>query len=171
MQRMNPAELRVAKINDLDEVSALFYAAIEEMNSNNIPQWDEVYPDRKTLEKDIEREEMYLLAVERRIAAVFVLNKEYDELYKTGKWKYPDASFKILHRLCVHPGFQNRGLAKKAMNSIFDMLKSEGIESLRFDGFTLNPYAIKLYHSLSCEIVGTVNFRKGKFYLYEKYLL
>lgn len=171
MKLTDNTELIFADAEDLDEVSALFYAAIEEMNSNNIPQWDDVYPDRETLEKDIDKHEMWLIRVDGKIAVVFVLNKEFDDLYETGKWKHPNSNFKILHRLCVYPRFQNRGLAKTAMYVIFDILKEEGIEALRFDGFTLNPYAIKLYKNLECDIVGTVNFRKGEFYLYEKYLL
>ncbi|MEA4973326.1 hypothetical protein SDC9_107923 [bioreactor metagenome] len=170
MRAVDNIELRFAETEDLDEVSALFYAATEEMNLNNIPQWDEVYPDRRTFAEDIERHEMQLIIIDGQIAAVFVLSKEYDVLYQTGKWKYPDSQFKILHRICVHPHFQNRGLAKTTMNIIFDILRKEGIETLRFDGFTLNPYAIRLYKSLECNIVGTVDFRKGKFFLYEKYL-
>jgi len=168
--KIDSLAIRFAETDDFDEVSALFYAAITEMNSNGIPQWDEIYPNREILEEDIAKREMRLILIDDRIAAVFVLNNEFDILYEKGRWKYPEFNFKILHRLCVHPDFQHMGLAKRAMNIIFDILKEESVETLRFDGFTLNPYAIKLYKSLDCDIVGTVNFRKGKFFLYEKYL-
>lgn len=40
---------------DLDELCSVIKRAVEEMDSMGIFQWDEVYPDRATLQDDIER--------------------------------------------------------------------------------------------------------------------
>jgi ribosomal protein S18 acetylase RimI-like enzyme len=54
------------------------------------------------------------------------------------------------------------------MLHIENKVKNMGIEAIRLDAFTLNPYAVKMYIKLGFEKVGIANFRKGKFYLMEK---
>lgn len=46
--------------------------------------------------------------------------------------------------------------------------KNMGIETIRLDASSLNPYAVKMYVKLGFEKVGIASFRKGKFYLMEK---
>lgn len=155
---------------DLDGVFRLFTAAIAEMNRNNIPQWDELYPDRAILSEDIEKNQLFVGMAEGEIASVYVLNSECDEEYKNGDWRYPNASFCVIHRLCVNPKFQNRGIGNLTMRHIEAQIKQEGFESVRLDAFTRNPYALKMYDKLGYVIVGTADWRKGRFFLMEKKL-
>jgi ribosomal protein S18 acetylase RimI-like enzyme len=46
----------------------------------------------------------------------------------------------------------------------------KGAKAIRLDVFTENPYALKLYHDCGYSRVGTVEWRKGKSFLMEKYL-
>lgn len=161
---------RRAELSDLREVAALFQSAIENMNRNNILQWDELYPDEAILRDDIEKNQMFVGRCENRIASVYVLSGEYDEEYNHADWQYPDASFMILHRLCVHPDFQNRGIARRTMEQIETQVRESGIETIRLDAFSDNPYALRLYKGLGYHKTGTADWRKGLFYLYEKNL-
>ena len=67
---------------------------------------------------DILKKELYIGILDKEIASVYVLNDECDEQYKNGNWKYPDASYKIVHRLCVDPRFQNRGVGRETVKHI-----------------------------------------------------
>ena len=111
---------------------------------------------------------MFVGKINREIASVFVLNKEYDEEYNNMNWKYKDASFYILHRLCVNPKFQNQGIGTNTMRLIEEFLRDEGIETIRLDSFSLNPFALKMYEKAGYLKVGEANWRKGLFYLFEK---
>ncbi|MFB0919484.1 MAG: GNAT family N-acetyltransferase [Oscillospiraceae bacterium] len=155
---------------DINAVFQVFVDAIAEMDRNGIPQWDELYPDRDILAEDISKDELFVGTIGGEIACVFVLNSECDEEYEAGEWQYPEASFCVIHRLCVNPKFQNRGVGAYTMKHIEEKLKKEGFESIRFDAFTLNPYALRLYDKLGYAKVGYVNFRKGRFVLMEKKL-
>lgn len=155
---------------DLPEVLRLFQAATKQMNEQGIPQWDDVYPNRDVLTEDIACGEMTVGRIEDRIACVFVLSEQYDEEYAQGTWRYPESRFCVLHRLCVHPDFQHRKVAARAMDYIEESLSQAGVESVRLDAFSLNPFALRLYESRGYEKVGQVHFRKGLFYLYEKAL-
>ncbi len=88
---MEQLAFRKARPEDLAQVFALFTDAIHTMDKDGIPQWDEVYPDERTLKEDIEHGQMYLAELEERPAAVFVLNLEYDPQYANGVWAEPDS--------------------------------------------------------------------------------
>lgn len=161
---------RSAVETDLDDVYQVFVSAIVEMNRCNIPQWDEIYPDREILKDDILKKQLYLGIINNEIASAYVVNQECDEQYRNGKWHFPNASFCVIHRLCVNHKFQNKGIGTVTMEHIESELKNKGIETIRLDAFTLNPYALRMYEKLGYIKVGCANWRKGQFYLLEKKL-
>ena len=162
-------QYRMATLEDLQEICNLFDDAVETMIQNKIFQWDELYPTKKDFRKDIEREQLYIGILDERIAAVYVINQRCDEQYIKGAWKYADVPYYVIHRLCVNPAFQNQGIAGWTLKHIEEQLTEWGIHAIRLDAFTENPYAIKLYEKMGYAKLGTVDFRKGRFYLMEKY--
>ncbi len=158
-----------ANMSDLPHLCELFRSAAEEMSKRGIEQWDDIYPSAKDLKCDIECGEMYLVKCGSETAAAFALNNKYDESYELGQWKH-DVPFAVLHRLCVDPKFQNRGIAAKAVKHIEKLLAENSVEAIRLDVYSLNPFALRLYEKLGFERAGTVNYRKGEFYLMEKML-
>ena len=151
-----------------EEVFSVFSAAIQNMELQGIHQWDEIYPDKPTIADDIARNQMYIGKIDNRIAVCFVLSEEYDEEYKNGCWQHPDSRFCVIHRLCVNPEFQNKGIASETMKYIENLCKSEGYDSIRLDCFTENPYSRRLYDKTGYSVVGYANWRKGRFELREK---
>ena len=83
---------------------------------------------------------------------------------------YPDAKYCIIHRLCVNPEFQNRGLAAQAIQHIETECRKNGFDEIRLDSYSKNPYAIRLYDTLGYAVVGHADWRKGRFDLREKKL-
>lgn len=159
-----------AKIADLPVVLTLFQEAIDYMNNNNIPQWDEYYPNEEVLKEDIQKNELYIVKLEEIIVSVFVINSDYDSDYKYGNWTYKGKSYVILHRLCVNVKYQNQGIGTKTLSLIEKVLKDNNIKAIRLDAFSKNPYALRMYENNDYKRVGEANFRKGLFYLYEKIL-
>lgn len=163
-------EYRLAKPEELVQVFQLVSAAIHTMESQNIYQWDEIYPNLKILEEDIQKKQLYVGMIENRIAVIYVLNQECDDAYENGNWKHKDKPFYVIHRLCVSPEFQNRGIAMQTMLYIEKKLQSMDIAAIRLDAYTQNPYSVRLYEKLGYDKVGFAEWRKGKFYLMEKYI-
>lgn len=159
---------RLAQNTDFKDVVTLFNNAIAKMNSIGINQWDNIYPNPKILKDDILRKQMYLVFHENILVATYVLNQECDDKYATGSWKYPESKYFIIHRLCVNPQLQSKGIGTLTMLHIEDFLRKIGVETIRLDAFILNPYAVKMYEQLGYLKVGTANWRKGQFYLMEK---
>lgn len=159
---------RTANETDLEAVFSMFSAAIDDMNRNSIFQWDEIYPDKAVLAEDIAKRQLSIGESDGAIVCAYVLNTESDEQYKNGAWHYRDSKYIVIHRLCVNPAYQNQGIAGLVMKHIETAAKACGIESIRLDAFTKNPFALRLYDRLGYRKVGTADWRKGRFYLMEK---
>jgi GNAT superfamily N-acetyltransferase len=137
------------------------------MESNNIHQWDELYPHSTTLSGDIEHGEMFVLLAENKIIGFITLNTEESPEYNTVQWKYSGPAL-VVHRLTIDPAWQGKGCAKQLMKHAEHHARVTGYHVLRLDAYTENPGAIALYLHLGYRKAGSVYFRKGLFNCYEK---
>lgn len=161
---------RLAEETDTDTICAFVKNAINHMEAHHIFQWDDLYPTREDFLADIHKQQLFVGMVDRDIAVVYVVNKESDEQYQNGDWNYPDSECRVIHRLCVNPAYQNRGVAKSTLLHIEEELREAGVETIRLDVFSRNPSALSLYQNNGYEKTGDADWRKGRFYLMEKHL-
>lgn len=163
-------EYRLGKLSDLDHICALIRDAVIEMEKRGIYQWDEIYPTRSDFENDIRDHTLYTVNDEEDhdLIAIYVISKECDEQYGNGHWKYDENTAYILHRFCVAPKAQNRGVGREILLHIEKQIKEMGYQSIRLDVFSENPFAQRLYLHNGYEPRGYANWRKGRFDLMEK---
>lgn len=90
--------------------------------------------------------------------------------YAQINWTFSAQRVAALHRLCVCPKEQGKGIGKKTVLLAQHMLVNEGIHMVRLDAFAGNPAALRLYEGMGYRHAGSVNFRKGLFFCYEKQL-
>ena len=157
-------------MDDLGRVCALIAAAVGAMINDGIDQWDKVYPSREVLQADIERGELTIGFAGESPAVIYVINTDTDEQYANGSWSYSGEKFAVIHRLCVSPAFQNMGIAGRCLDHIEGELRTAGVEAVKLDVFTENPYALRLYDRHGYTRAGMAHWRKGDFYLMEKLL-
>ena len=160
---------RKAFPNDIEEICSMVQNAVDVMAQQNIFQWDDLYPTREDFLKDVGENQLYVGLVNGQIAVVYALNQKYDKEYDNGKWRYKDEAFYIIHRFCVNPAFQNKGIAKSTLLYIEKQLVEMGVHVIRLDVFSNNQFALRLYRSLGYSEVGYADWRKGRFFLMEKY--
>lgn len=161
---------RQGKTEDLPEIVELVKTAIVHMESCGIMQWDEIYPTAEDFASDISEGQLFVGTVNGNIVVTYTLSSLSDEAYSNGKWRMPEKSYIVLHRLCVHPNVQNLGIAQRTMRHIERQVIRLGIDAIRLDVYSQNPFAMKLYQRCGYAEVGTAIWRKGTFYLMEKYL-
>ena len=159
-----------ARKQDLPEIVSLFQAATRQMDAQGVFQWDELYPDEGILSEDVSRGNMVIGTLESRIAVAFMLDYCEDSDYESADWRYCEQNIVVLHRLCVHPDFQGRGVARQTMDYLEREVRAHGIKTIRLDAFSQNPAALHLYESRGYRKAGEILYRKGLFYLYEKKL-
>ena len=159
---------RTANIDDLDDIFRLVDNAVKQLERDKIHQWDSIYPTKEDFRNDIKKNQLYVGTINDKIVVVYAVNKESDAQYKNGEWQYTGDDYNVVHRLCVSPDHQNKGIARTTLLHIESELKLLGIKAIRLDAFCENPYSLKLYSNNEYRKVGVAYWRKGKFYLMEK---
>lgn len=160
-------QFRPAQAAEFETICDLYSCAVAHMRAQGIDQWDERYPVPEDLRRDILRGEMYLLEADGRPAAAVVLNDEQDADYQTADWRDAAGKPAVVHRLCVRPDVQGRGIARRVMEHAHAALCRDGYTSVRLDAFSQNPAALALYAGLGYRKTGKAVWRKGLFYLFE----
>lgn len=155
-------------LSQLNAVMDLVDAVIKGLKNQGIDQWDEIYPDRSCMEKDLKSGELCLAIHNCAIVGSITLNTYQESAYASANWTLDRPA--VIHRLMVHPNFQGRGLAKTLMHWAESKARSEGLKSIRLDAFTANPNAMAFYQNLGYHRCGECRFRKGIFALFEKSL-
>ena len=153
---------------ELDAVCGLVEAANAEMRARGIDQWDEEYPTREDFAQDIKTGSLYIVSEDGETAAVYVISEEAEDAYKECDWE--NANPCVLHRLCVSPERQGRGLGKRILDRVERQLADMGYDSVRLDVFSKNPRAMRLYEKNGYVRRGHADWRKGRFWLMEKKL-
>lgn len=161
---------RLGTKDDIDAIVHLVSDAIKEMELHGIYQWDEIYPTAGDFAEDIKKNNLYVAEEKKELIAVYVISGESDDAYKSAEWKCPDETAYILHRFCVSPKFQGKGIGKQLLLEIESQIRDMGYDSVRLDVFTKNPYAQRLYRHNGYEARGIAAWRKGYFDLMEKRL-
>ncbi len=158
---------RPAEPADMDAVAQLFREAIAAMQRQGIDQWDDLYPTRNHLDEDQADGSLWLIEQENRIAASITLNECPATEYQGIRWQ-KTGHVLYVHRLCVDPALQGRGVAGHIMLWVERFAREQGYDVIRLDTFSGNPPALRLYQGLGYEFVADMSSRKGIFPCFEK---
>lgn len=133
-----------AEIQQLDQVMDVYDHVVKVMNDHGNFQWGNGYPSKEIIKEDIEKKELYLLSEKDEITAAVVLNRDCEPEYQHIQWK-DDYSFIVIHRLCVNPNFQGKGVGRVLMEEIEKLALDQGYTSIRLDTFSQNKKAQSLF--------------------------
>jgi ribosomal protein S18 acetylase RimI-like enzyme len=159
--------IRQAVIEDLQPVCRIVKDATRSMDEQGIPQWDDIYPSEDILRDDIKMEQMRVIEIGGRTAGLIVINEEESPEYGDVAWRY-SGKVMVVHRLTIDPSCQRGGLATRLMDFAEGIAAAEGYGCIRLDAFIQNPAAMALYEKRGYRKAGSVRFRKGQFFCYEK---
>lgn len=139
--------IRIAKLNDLDEINSIYINVIKKLNENKIYMWDNEYPFCE-FQNDINNLEMYIIEENNKIIGAFSICKyDYPE-YNVIDWEYKDKSHIYINRLAVSSSEQGKGYAKLGIKYIEKYAYENGFESIRITVNEKNNPAISLYENL-----------------------
>ena len=159
-------------ISEIDEIIALTKSCGKHMRDNGIDQWDEHYPDRQSIENDLETQTLFVYREGKEIVGIIVLNEHQDEEYQQAKWSTSETSKNlVVHRLAVLPSHQGRGLARKLMDFAENFAKEQSYDAIRLDTFSQNPRNQKFYSNRGYTNLGPVYLKYKKDHPYFCYEL
>jgi ribosomal protein S18 acetylase RimI-like enzyme len=170
---MSSNEIRKAQAEDTGEIMELIAKCVQAMQAGGSDQWDDSYPNREIIGRDIERGTLYTYIADEAIAGIIVLDELQNEMYREIEWSQEQGRHLIMHRLAVHPEVQGKGIARKLIAFSEEHARREGYSSIRLDTYSKNTRALALYPSLGYERRGELFFphRSVSFPVFEKVLI
>lgn len=165
--------IRLGLPQDLDEIKQLTEACAIALEKLGIQQWNEHYPSRQRLEKDLFKKELYVLEMEDKIAGIIVLTPEMDDEYIPIRWLTPDGNSLYVHRIATLPSTWGQGGGRLLMDFAEETAHQKGYLSVRLDTFSQNKRNQRFYESRNYQRLGDIYFPKqssSPFHCYEKLL-
>tara|TARA_B100000900_G_C20224472_1_gene571232 strand:- start:82 stop:579 length:498 start_codon:yes stop_codon:yes gene_type:complete len=160
--------IRKANLKDLENLIKLYSSSIKKMISKKISQWDDKYPNREVLEKDILAQSYYVFIDQNEIIGGITIDENIDKAYKNIQWQ--NNCFYTIHRLVVKHDSWGIGIGKKLMCFAEDLAKKNNKKSLRLDTYFDNTIANSFYIGLGYKFKGKILLKAHKkfYYCYEK---
>ena len=165
-----PPVIRKSARADAATLLRLVRDCVAVMRAAGIEQWDEVYPNAESIERDITAGTLDVLCEGDVIVACIKVDQNLDPLWQGMDWSADSEPAAAVHRLMVHPPCQGRGYAKLLMQHAETVAGQSGCRSIRLDSFLQNPAAMALYPSLGYRRTGCAKMRKGEFAGFEMLL-
>lgn len=159
--------------SDLEKLYAITQSCGKYLIENGIFQWNDSYPSKVILEKDIQLQQIFKLIVETKIIGMVVLTEIVDNEYENIKWLTENNNNLYLHRLAVEPKFQGKGYAQKLMDFAENFAIQNKYSSIRLDTFSQNQRNQQFYKQrnyIQLESIYLPNQSEFPFYCFEKIL-
>lgn len=150
-------EITLATVTDLNRILAIYDIAKQYMrDSGNPNQWNGSYPDRETLEKDIQKQQLYVYKQAGVIHAVFVLllGEEPTYAYIEGEGWQNDESYGTIHRIA------GDGKIKGIFVTCMEFCKTK-VKNIRIDTHHDNHTMQHLAEKYGFKKCGTIYLKNG----------
>lgn len=163
--------IRRAKIPEIPNILNITKACAAFMIDKGIYQWNEEYPSATAFEKDIEREELFVLEKSSNIIGTVVISTVMDEEYVPVNWLTPDGASIYIHRLSIDPKFQGKGYARQLMDFAENHAREKGFRSVRLDTFSQNKGNQRFYERRGYQKLEDIAYPKQSEYPFHCYEL
>ena len=139
--------IRKAAKKDLEAVDALLAEIRAWLQVKGLKQWQTPHP-RATLEREIERGEVFVLHTDAGLTGCVTLTFERDSYWPT------PANALYLHRLAVRKSHSGAGFGKELLKSAIAETTRRGIPLLRLDCLATNAVLKAYYENEGFTYVG-----------------
>ena len=125
---------RKANTDDLQRIWIILQQAIAQRKHDGSSQWQDGYPNEKSIKSDIENNAGFVLSEENKVVgycAILINDEpEYDNI--EGEW-LTNGDFVVYHRVAIAKEHIGKGLAKKMLKYIEDFALENNIYSIKAD--------------------------------------
>ena len=128
-------EFRQAKISDLDQIVEIIELSKKYLKETKVDQWQDGYPAKEDLRRDIESGNSYVLTNKDEIVATTVISLEGESTYNlifNGEW-ITNEEYIVMHRVAVHDKYKGKGIFKELIKEAESLALNKGISSIKID--------------------------------------
>ncbi|MGV8983918.1 GNAT family N-acetyltransferase [Clostridium sp.] len=163
--------IRKASLEDLKDIMEIIKQTIIVMHTYNNYQWDENYPKEKDFIDDIQKQNLFVLEKEDKIAGIICINKEEPAEYTEMNWTLNEAAL-VIHRMSVSPSYRRKGIGTELMKFADELALKNNLRYIKTDTYSINPNMNALFVRCRYKLIGEMSFlgKEKPFYCYEKVL-
>lgn len=140
--------IRLAKLQDLNQIMDIVNDAVLLLKENKVNQWQNGYPNKDIITNDIKLNNLYVYEVDKVLGFAYISSDKEPSYEKIdeGSW-LNDGDYIVVHRIAVKKEYLNKGIASSLMNEAIKIARSKGIKSIRVDthrdNITMNNFLLK----------------------------
>ena len=154
--------LQLSTISNIHNILQIIDDAKVYLKSQEIDQWQNGYPNQTQIEKDIAKNESYVLINDvNEVIATSMFSIRPEPTYKVidGNWKIKASEkYGVIHRLAIDKNHRNKGIASFILNEFHQQLNKQHVRSLKIDTHEDNhemQYLVKKLGYVYCGIIFT----------------
>ena len=128
-------EFRQANISDLDQIVEIIELSKKYLKETKVDQWQDGYPAKEDLRRDIESGNSYVLTNKDEIVATTVISLDGESTYNSifnGEW-ITNEEYIVMHRVAVHDRYKGKGTFKELIKEAENLALNKGIFSIKID--------------------------------------
>ena len=128
-------EFRQAKISDLDQIVEIIELSKKYLKETKVDQWQDGYPAKEDLRRDIESGNSYVLTNKDEIVATTVISLDGESTYNSifnGEW-ITNEEYIVMHSVAVHDKYKGKGIFKELIKEAESLALNKGIFSIKID--------------------------------------
>ncbi len=128
-------EFRQANISDLDQIVEIIELSKKYLKETKVDQWQDGYPAKEDLRRDIESGNSYVLTNKDEIIATTVISLEGESTYNSifnGEW-ITNEEYIVMHRVAVHDKYKGKGIFKELIKEAESLALNNDIFSIKID--------------------------------------
>ncbi|HAT4071606.1 GNAT family N-acetyltransferase [Clostridium perfringens] len=128
-------EFRQANISDLDKIVEIIELSKKYLKETKVDQWQDGYPAKEDLRRDIESGNSYVLTNKDEIVATTVISLDGESTYNSifnGEW-ITNEEYIVMHRVAVHDRYKGKGIFKELIKEAENLALNKGIFSIKID--------------------------------------
>lgn len=166
--------VRKAKEHDLPAIVNIIDAARKLLAERSIPQWQETTgPTKESLTLDLDKDRLFVLVVDEKVAGVAVITDEWDPAYEamTTPWQEVDSTtYASIHRFAIAAAYRGQGLADWLMAQLIQLCELAGFKDIRIDTHPQNVAMQKVIEKAGFQKRGLVylDVPNGERYAYQR---
>ena len=157
-------QIRLAQMNDLAQLMALFAEARGTIAQLGIDQWQDGYPSEAVIAEDIALGRSYIVEHAGQLWGTFVMVEEepsYDVIYD-GRWLTGDSrNYIAIHRVAIPVVCRGQGIPSVIMDYAVQYAQKLGRVSLRIDTHRGNIVMRRMLEKQGFEHCGTIHLPTG----------
>ena len=159
-------EIRRTKKEDIAEIMPIFDEARATIAMLGIDQWQNGYPSREIIEKDLEKSQSYCIIVDDEIVGTFALIDDgeptYDKIFD-GNWMTGDEKdhYFAIHRVAISVKSRGSGISTQIIDFCAKKARENGKISLRIDTHRGNVVMRKMLEKNGFAYCGVIYLSDG----------